>query len=715
MKSKSEINEAQQTLKINSGKSASLFERFNKKNREFATKLHNSGIAYPPFDILDGLNTSYSLANLIASAKYANTDILPSDALHDWALTPGGIEIAAFESIFLMTYAYVAGSYKDEDPNDLIRFMVLSWPYARNVFKALKNAYKGIRSTFLIAHLLGTPSLNFCLLPVGLGIGVLSSLNRIGMLAMVEGRKVMMKNNKLALAEIKQLGFLSPVDKEKYLQIIKTNSQYEHTRVLALFGAAYGGLVDSLYLYLGVFALCAMTIHAVIAMTVLCGLYTAFCVAARTYEEYNYQRDLLITHAEIELELYDKDNRADMQDKYDVLKLLNKQIKQAEYQKENLQQDDKDSKILEEIKRLDEKIISLNVSRQDLAKNVDDKLSTYIKLRNKLASLQILSNVSAALTGIKHALSAYSALNSVVFFVATITALAGGAFPPALLIACISLGMLFLAFFTTISLINNHNHRIAQETAEQPLMDLKELLEKGQHPKIDVRKSIDLGVKVEPSPPSSVNEWAEVLRSWFSGLGKGFKTIDYPFNFLQVPDEQGHYHDSHGMIGISIISSIIYAVALAARAYVKGFGKPKPGDNVELPAVPGEKPPPVSPIDSLALSIPNNDEKGFCVKPGKKASIPDLTLVTVSTRVSQQPATPKSLQRALNQELLIRVSSLPNFFQETKNRKKQKPGQHGVTWRRNSEDALDTAEELVENKVLPALNINPLSTVPGLI
>ena len=51
-------------------------------------------------------------------------------------------------SILLIVFSTLANHFNDEDANLIKRYITILWPYCRDTMKALKNAYKGVRSTF---------------------------------------------------------------------------------------------------------------------------------------------------------------------------------------------------------------------------------------------------------------------------------------------------------------------------------------------------------------------------------------------------------------------------------------------------------------------------------------------------------------------------------------------------------------------------------------
>ncbi|MFC3909862.1 hypothetical protein ACFORL_12345 [Legionella dresdenensis] len=538
------------------------WQRFERINRQYAAKWHKAGTIYDIFALCDALNIAYSTLKYIFDLYCNNTNKLSSDVMHEWTLTPIGIAVAALESVTLIALAWIGSHFQEDDKNIVIGSLVTAWPYIRDILKALKNAYKGIRSTLLIAHLLGAEqNMSFLLAPLGIAFGCLSVLNRIALRYMIETRKGMMKTNGDELEAIEKKQSMTSAECDAIRdKIAQKGRQHMATRVWALAACAYGGLIDSLYLYLGVFSLCVVSWPALVAMTVLSSIYSVCCVLGRMYEEYNYQRDLLIAEAKIHLALYDKEKREEMVSLFNTLNA--KLTEQDQNASELLSQDIAD--VIEKLCK------------------ITDGYTTH---RKHLASLQILSNTSSLLAGIRHGLSAYGALNSVIFFVATVTAMSGGVLPPALIIAGVSIGMAFLLGFTLVSVIRNYRHRVVQEKTENSLDEVSKILEsvkKVNAQKIglgsvkDIRASIGNGIKVEASPKSFINEWAEIIRSFFSGLGKGPKATDFTLNFLQEPDGQGHYQDTPVMWGITVVTAAVYAVVLGLRAWTRGF---KPGIN----------------------------------------------------------------------------------------------------------------------------------------
>ncbi|CEK12131.1 hypothetical protein [Legionella hackeliae] len=533
--------------------------RMDTQTRLMAKQLHELGIVYAIYGALDGLSLSYSMIKYLFDLLYGNGKISTSDIMHDWMLTPEGIAVAASSTITLVVFAMLANHFKDDDKNQFKAFVATAWPYCRDTMKGLKNAYKGFRSAVQVIDLLGGQNLNFMIVPMGLLLGVLSAANRIWFRYQVNIRKDMMKANAKLLTEIKNMEKLSLP--EIAIKRAEIQSQSMALRRQMLLSAAYGGVVDGLYLYVGVLSLCSLTPPLFLAMSVFCAIYFVACIATRVYEEHDFQRRLVITQAKIELALCGKE----LETQFNALVKLAEEIATKVT----------DEKLTDQRKLVDE----ISHLREDFEKR-----------RAYLRELSTLSYSSAFLAGIKNGLAAYGALASSMFAVATVIVLASSSFPPALLVACISAGMALLVAFVAHALINAYRHQVKQDkiTIDNPHDEkLNTILEslKGAKQHVEdlkpekVRTAITDGMVVDPSPQFFFQEWFEVVRSFFSGLGKGSKAVDFTMNSFQERGTDGHYHDTPIMLGLTVVSALVHGTALALRAQARGFGR-DPIDNV---------------------------------------------------------------------------------------------------------------------------------------
>lgn len=516
--------------------------RIDAQSRILAQNLDKSRHVYYAYSILDSLSSSYTMFKYFFDVFGSSND---SDAMHEFLNSPAGIITMTVESVFLVTFSFLACRYDNEKEDSYKKFIATAWPYFRDVMKGLKNAYKGWRSAVVAFNLISGVDAKFLIAPVGLILGVFAAANRFWIRSMLEDRKQMMSANAELLIEIKKLMSLSHEESISYLKRIQF--QTRQTRNAALWSVAAGGFLDGLYLYVGVLSLATLSPPLLTAMAIICVFYTIACVVTRLYEEKDFQLRLLVTQTKCRLALINKE----LETSYAKLLLLN--------EKQHLNKTDQ-----EEIKRL-KKLI------HNLIKQFDDQRKELSKRSNR-------TYLSSALLGLKNGLYAYGALASVLFLIGSILVLTGVSFPPALLATCITLGLVLVIGFTIHSLVANYWHLKKQETQKERPYD--QLLEWGDN--IDNSELLDSkvfydslkdGLSLDPSPQFFFQEWFEVFRSLFSGVGKGQKFVDFAGNSLQERGEDGHYHDTPVMYVLSAFSALLFGVTLALRALARGLGR----------------------------------------------------------------------------------------------------------------------------------------------
>ncbi|WP_051555207.1 hypothetical protein [Legionella fairfieldensis] len=527
-----------------------------------AKALHEARIIYAIYGALDGLSISYSTFKYFFDVHLSDSHFSSSDVMHDWMVAPEGILITATSSLTLIAFSLLANHFDDEKDkkNTFKRYINTIWPYCRDILKGLKNAYKGIRSTFQTIHLLSGQNLTSLIVPVGLLLGCLSVVNRIWALPMKNKRKAMKKDNAALLKSIQHEDYLKGDNlKEKIARDReKIQGQSIHVKKMGLLSSCYAGIVDGLYLYVGILGLCSLVPPVLIAMVSFCSICLLACIATRMYEEYNFQREVVISQAEIELYLYGREV----------------ELMYADLEKLSL------------------------LGNQTLLKNhlnnLIKKAESFEAKRKELFSLKQPSYISAFLRGLKHGLALYGVLTSFMFTVSIILVLSSVAFPPAFLMVCVALGVVSMAGFVIHSLIEIHRTKKNAEKGKEILLKSVDQMSHGDlvqlFKQIDatekeiknwqlekIKEKINKRIIVDPSPQFFFQEWFEVIleiaRSCFSGAGKGCKAIDYTMNPLQEADEKGHYHDTPIMFLVMVASSLIHSIALALRTYSRGFGK----------------------------------------------------------------------------------------------------------------------------------------------
>jgi len=520
--------------------------RIDAQSRILARNLDKDRGIYYSYALFDSLNSSYSMFKYFFDMSLANNN---PDFMHETMLTPGGIAAITAETIFLVSFSLLACHFDGEENNAVKKFIANAWPYFRDVMKGLKNAYKGGRSTIqAISHLSGA-NLSMLIVPVGLTLGLIAVANRLWLRDVLERRKIMMRLNAQYLLKIKGGDYSNKDEREVK---IKDNIKYQKIdeRIHAYFANTLGGLIDGLYLYVGVLGLAAFTPPVFIVMASLCAVYTFLCVVTRLYEEYDYQQRLIILQTKCKLALLTKE----MESCYEQLFALLQQPSQSHQ----------------------EKINTAYAELQQLIKELEEE-------RQHLVESSTRSYFTAGLLGIKSGLYGYGALASILFLIGSFMIMASTPLPPVLLITAISLGLCIITGFFVHSMVKHHSHLKQQveiaDDSDDSLIKIKNQLanSKDSNTILEVaafKSSLAKSITIKPSPQFFFQEWFEVIRSFFSGVGKGQKFVDFAGNGLQEPDADGHYHDTPLMHILSFFSSLFFSIALSFRALARGLGRP---------------------------------------------------------------------------------------------------------------------------------------------
>jgi uncharacterized membrane protein YhiD involved in acid resistance len=518
---------------------------------KLAKRLDKNRYIYAGFGLLDGLSLSYSSIKYFFDTYYTYSTISSTDAMHDWMMPLEGIFIVSAESFIIIFLSLTANYYEDKDRNGkdaaiLKNLIIAAWPYIRDVLKGLKNAYKGIRSTFITFELLGVGGLNNLVLPVGLTLGIFSSLNRIWIRQMRNNRKQMMKENGKLLAQIYERAL------NNYSEVQGAKQELSE-RFKGMLAAFYGGVVDGMYLYMGILGVVGLPVASFPAVVYCCVMLTVSCILTRLYEEYNYQKQLEATATQIKVALYEK-----------------------------------------EIEDLFHKIQAIRMSSQTpddnthteyaLCQKLEATHKLFVEQCQLLTQNRSLSFFEATLSGLSNGLAIYSSLSAGLFAYLSICAIWLTPVSPFLIIGTVAAGIAFLCSFMIFSVYNNHfnqgNKKVIDEENKRTDTIISNIKEKNiaytqitfEELRLAYAKQI---VASEASSESDVQAFCEVIRSLFSGIPKGQKSIDFTCNSSWEVDEQGHYHESPFMLKLMIVAAFTYAVGLALRALARGWGKEK--------------------------------------------------------------------------------------------------------------------------------------------
>ena len=703
-------------------------ERVSAESRQFALWLDKNRSVYFMFGALDGLNCASALYKVVIDLCCSDS-ASSSDMMHDTLMTPEGIAAAAASSLVFIVFAALANYYTDKEKNAIKYFIVMFWVDFRNAFKALKNAYRGVRCTIQALKLVAHVDLRYLIVPVGIALGILSIINRVctrkyidaprkKMTALYEALLLEVKATKVHLLdalpasenidyyknsyifvgqklyyvyddgqceEIENRGdtnqlqqAFNKINKKKknilYLsdqqfnQIITLNTDhvlpatglnqasikhYENQikmeslalRRIAIVGALYGGVIDGLYLFMGAMTLAVLAWPAFIFIFTLSALYSCLNIVFRVSTELEAQRKLDKGEADLRYALSGKALELGFMCLH---RLSDPQVATvSEEGRETLQQEIKD----------------------DLGK----KMQVCEARRQVRDSKTVLSNPKAFFAGVRQGLVVYNTVMSVLFAVASVNAMISAVFPPALLIAAVSSGLIIIIAFAARAMRIQKQKQLKRKNEANlaaPTEKLSQFLEQLKTNIADAKQLTPLQIKADlngvmqptEEPSLLIEKWSEIFRLFFSGISKGIRLNPFLFVALQKVDAKGHFRDTPIMFGISVIVSALYAVVFFLREFARtctkkgiekmekvpevhqkdpkvevGGGPPLSTEGAEKGGVlnstgrPSKtRPPSAPPRSAFPLPVPLQSEK-------TKPSNPNLFFKNSSQKTSQRP------------------------------------------------------------------------------
>jgi len=190
-----------------------------------------AAVLYAAEDAANLIFSYFSLSFAFRDSFAEHSDSASAQEFHDYEATPEGLAVTIACAAFLVLFSSLGTYFGELDNKNLFQhYVALIWPYIRDMLKALKWAYKGIRSTLmLILQFVGHKELLFHLLfPIAIALGVLAVLNRVWLRAMKNERREMMKYNDALCDEILEksnaLNFKSSYSEDSNAYLANLNS-----------------------------------------------------------------------------------------------------------------------------------------------------------------------------------------------------------------------------------------------------------------------------------------------------------------------------------------------------------------------------------------------------------------------------------------------------------------------------------------------------------
>ncbi|OGV26204.1 MAG: hypothetical protein A3F18_05795 [Legionellales bacterium RIFCSPHIGHO2_12_FULL_37_14] len=497
----------------------SFWQRFTRLIIKFSSWLDEKRYVY----VLFALASISDARNIISYVFEAMNDgsTLPSDKMHFWLLSPIGIAVASIETIFLLAFAALGGYFKESEKNRVLRWLAISWPYARDSIKALKNGYKGARSLLFIGITFGASALimSSVLMPLGVTLGAAYLTSRVWYRHMCSWRKKKQAANdnlqlwltsnstekkakELSKNPILQQQLEALIDKGEIKNLndavpLKTLLQFVYkkqppkTRITGYISAAFNSTLDGMYLYAGLYLLCNLIPPLAIMVNVFAIFYVSLSLVRGIYEEFCFQRKL-------ELSGYLAEKR-------------------------------------------------LLLSCPDKTKEVTDRLKEIEKETARLTNLTYGHAVGEA---IRDGLGIYCGITTILIFVSLFTPI-----PLPVLLTFIVLGVVGL-----IATLSYNTYRVNQ-------------FKKG-----DLNEQEAKALRDNKTPDAT----EVLLRAFPAGGRQSLKITNYLFNAFQEENEAGHYQASREMALGSAILAPLFGVIYVLKSLAKGFGRDK--EELNLPS-----------------------------------------------------------------------------------------------------------------------------------
>jgi hypothetical protein len=152
--------------------------------------------------VLDALDIWLSAIKYVFDALNPSSGNKSTAQMYHWLATADGLLMLILGSVFFALFAF-CGNYFDFKKNTskhpiVQKFSKMAdnyWPFLRDCFKGLKWTFKGTRSFLLVAQVIAQQNFVYLITPLGIGLGVLSAVNRAWNRGMVERRKVLQAEN----------------------------------------------------------------------------------------------------------------------------------------------------------------------------------------------------------------------------------------------------------------------------------------------------------------------------------------------------------------------------------------------------------------------------------------------------------------------------------------------------------------------------------------
>ncbi|MFT4057924.1 MAG: hypothetical protein QM652_00085 [Legionella sp.] len=259
-----------------------------------------------------------------------NNPALVSQEMQKWMFNPLGSTIVVISVFSSVSIALLSLNRKQEEQNANKQILISLWFYTRDAIKNLRNALRGVSSTFTLFYLLDIDDLRYLIIPTALFIGIISALNRMGTRYRMSKYHEQVQANEDFLKDIQELKHYSS---EQFVKLNHKIHRYSSTQQLFSFSSTLlGALIDGINPYIGTLTIGTLSPSMLPFIATFSLLFFIATLIIKINDELHYQKQFVKTQKSVELALISKEiDYLELTGKYSALRKLHyrqKQLKQ---------------------------------------------------------------------------------------------------------------------------------------------------------------------------------------------------------------------------------------------------------------------------------------------------------------------------------------------------------------------------------------------------
>lgn len=310
---------------------------------------------------------------------------------------------------------------------------------------------------------------------------------------------------------------------------------HQQNKYKLLVSNAIAGIVDAPYLYTGVMGLAVLSGPIIVAMSIILISFVIISVMARVHEEEEKQKDA--RKQVLEGRLVKQANALiEAQNTFYLFRVNNPHATK------------------EELDKAFQQVIPI--------------FNQWHATREEIKELVEPSYYHGLMMGIKDGLSLFGAISSIYYAVNIILLLAGTAFPPALIIAVVFVGLAAVIGFCAFRLYDTYQKK--QEFTDK--FELEKAHEEAEYdPHAELLGLNDWNSDGITKGEFYFQEMHEIVRASCAGMGKSDNLVDFTLTGLKEQQEDGSYNEPLPMVIFSFLLAGFYGAVLGIRAIGKGF------------------------------------------------------------------------------------------------------------------------------------------------